>query len=158
MKADTDPDVFLLEIYQLRDELSDLDELVSNERLTTIIIDALPAEKYSTIKVQAIRDPALSLKQILCMMKMIFLNHLERLLATKKNEESNCRGRENGRESAVSTFSDTFCITHVDYIPSVGVGKEGPRINWSMGIPEKTAPVTGTTLRTTGPVPADSRQ
>ena len=30
--------------------------------------------------------------------------------------------------------------------------------NWSKAIPEKAAPVTRTTLRTTGPVPADSRQ
>ena len=33
-----------------------------------------------------------------------------------------------------------------------------PHINWSMVIPEKVTPVTGTTLRTTGPGPADSRQ
>ena len=31
-------------------------------------------------------------------------------------------------------------------------------MNWSRVKPEKAAPVTGTTLRTTGPVPADSRQ
>ena len=30
-------------------------------------------------------------------------------------------------------------------------------VNWSMVILENAAPVTGTTLRTTGPVPADSR-
>ena len=43
MKPDTDPDVFLSEINQIRDELSVLDETVSTERLTTIILDALPA-------------------------------------------------------------------------------------------------------------------
>ena len=31
-------------------------------------------------------------------------------------------------------------------------------INWSMVISAKAAPVTGTTLRTTGPVSVDSRQ
>ena len=31
-------------------------------------------------------------------------------------------------------------------------------INWSLVKPEKATPVTGTTLRTTGPVPTDSRQ
>ena len=30
-------------------------------------------------------------------------------------------------------------------------------INWSMVKPEKAAPVTGTTLKTTGTVPADSQ-
>ena len=38
----------MFETNQRRDELSDLDEAVSNERLTTIIIHALPVEKYST--------------------------------------------------------------------------------------------------------------
>ena len=31
-------------------------------------------------------------------------------------------------------------------------------IGWSTVVPEKAAPVTGTTSRATGPVPADSRQ
>ena len=43
-----DPDVFLSEVLQLRDELSDFGETVSNERLTNIILDALPGERYST--------------------------------------------------------------------------------------------------------------
>ena len=42
MKPDTDPDVFLSEINQIRDELSVLDETVSTERLTTIML-YLPA-------------------------------------------------------------------------------------------------------------------
>ena len=62
MKADTDHDVFLLEIDQMRDDLSVLDEEVSTERLTTIIRDTLPAEIYSTVKLEAIRYPALSLE------------------------------------------------------------------------------------------------
>ena len=57
IRAVTDPHVFLSEMYQLSDELSDLEEVVSTMRLTTIFLDALPAEKYSTIKIQAIRDP-----------------------------------------------------------------------------------------------------
>ena len=39
-----------------------------------------------------------------------------------------------------------------------GCGKSEAHINWSMVIPEKIAPVTGNTLRSTGPIPADSRQ
>ena len=50
MKADTDTDVLMSEINQIRDELSILDETVSTKRLNTIILDALPAEMYSTIK------------------------------------------------------------------------------------------------------------
>ena len=64
MKPDTDPDVFLSEIHQIRDELGGFDETISMERLTTIILDALPAEMYSTVKLEAILDPDLSLEQI----------------------------------------------------------------------------------------------
>ena len=64
MKADIYSDALLSEIYQLREELSYLDEGVSTDRLTTGVLDALPAEKYSTIKLQAIGDPDSNLKQI----------------------------------------------------------------------------------------------
>ena len=54
MRVDTDPDVFPSQIYQLLDEISDLDKVVSTERLTAIIFDAFLTEKYLTIKIQAI--------------------------------------------------------------------------------------------------------
>ena len=63
MKADTDPDIFPLEINQLLDELCDWDEVISTENSTTINLDASPAEKYSTIKLEVKRDPKLSLEQ-----------------------------------------------------------------------------------------------
>ena len=109
MKSDTDPDVYLSDINQICNELGALDETISTERLTTIILDALPSEMYSTVKLEAIRDPDLSLDQIQRMMRTIFINHSERLSMTKKNPEynryqgSNRRGRETGRESAMST-------------------------------------------------------
>ena len=84
MELDTDPDVFLSEMNQIRDELGVLDETVSTERLTTIIHDALPAEMYSTVKLEAIRDPDLSLEHIQRMMRTL-INHSERLSVTKKN-------------------------------------------------------------------------
>ena len=61
------------------------------------------------VKLEAVRDPDLSLEQIKRMMRTIFINHSERLSVTKKNPESNRyqgsnrRGRETGRESAMST-------------------------------------------------------
>ena len=39
-----------------------------------------------------------------------------------------------------------------------GCGKREVHINWSMVTCKKAAPATGTTLRTTDPVPADFRQ
>ena len=57
VKPDTDPDVLPSEVDQIRDELSVLDETVSMERLTTIILDALPAEMYSTVKLKRYETP-----------------------------------------------------------------------------------------------------
>ena len=54
IKRVSDPDVFPSEINQIRDELSVLDEEVSTERLTTIVLDVLPAEMYSTVQLEAI--------------------------------------------------------------------------------------------------------
>ena len=50
MKLNIDHDVFLSEGFQLRNELSDLGEVVSNEHLTTIILDAFPERRYSKLK------------------------------------------------------------------------------------------------------------
>ena len=108
MKSDIDPDAFLSETNQIRDELGVLDETVSMVRLTVTILDALPAEMYSTVKLEAIRNPDLSLEHIQRIMRMIFINHSERLPVAKNKSESNryqgsnCRGRETGRESAMS--------------------------------------------------------
>ena len=50
MKVDTDPDIFQLEMNQLRDKPIDQDEVVCTEDLTTVTLDALPAENYMAIK------------------------------------------------------------------------------------------------------------
>ena len=59
MRFNIDQVVFLSEEFQLRNELSDLGKVVSNEHLTTIIFDALPEGRYSKLKVQSIKDPRL---------------------------------------------------------------------------------------------------
>ena len=51
MRVDIDHDVLLFEMYQLRNELRDLGQAVSTEGLIMIILDVLPAEKYSAIKI-----------------------------------------------------------------------------------------------------------
>ena len=109
MKPDTNLDVFLSDINQICNELGALDKTISTERLTIIILDALPADMYSTVKLEAIRDPDLSLEQVQQMIRTIFINHSERLSLTKNIPESNRyqgsnrRGRETGRESAMPT-------------------------------------------------------
>ena len=52
-------------MFQLRDELKDLGETVTDERLTTTILDALPEEMYFTVKRQSVRDPDLGLEEII---------------------------------------------------------------------------------------------
>ena len=64
MRVDTDPDVFIPEVHQPRDELHDSDEVVYVERLTTIVLDVSPVEKYSIMKIQVNRCPDLSLNEI----------------------------------------------------------------------------------------------
>ena len=46
-RSGTDPDAFLSSIFQLRDDLSNLGGVVSNLRLTPIILDASHAEKHN---------------------------------------------------------------------------------------------------------------
>ena len=72
MRSDIDPDVLLSKVFQLRDELDDLGETVIDERLTTIILDALPEEMYSTVKMQSVRYADLGFEEIIGMMKTIF--------------------------------------------------------------------------------------
>ena len=60
MKSGIDPDEFMSKICLLGDKVSDLDEVVSTERLTAITLDAMPMEKCSIIKTQAFKDPDLS--------------------------------------------------------------------------------------------------
>ena len=52
--------------------------MVSTETLTTVILDALPSEKYSVIKQQAIRDPDLSVERMICLGSKCFLSLLQR--------------------------------------------------------------------------------
>ena len=50
MRSGIDPDVSLSEVFQPHNELSDLGKVGSTERLTIIILDSLPTEKYATMK------------------------------------------------------------------------------------------------------------
>ena len=110
MRANTNPDVFISEGFQLRDELNDMGEVVSIEHLTTIILDALPTEKYWAMKIQYIKDPDLGLEEIMNITKVVCINHSERSSVPKMIQESyrerHDSGRErtmNGRESAMAT-------------------------------------------------------
>ena len=128
MKPDTDADVFLSEINQIRDELSVLNETVSTERLTTIILHVVPAEMYLTEKHEAIRDLDLSLEQIQQMMRTIFIiNHLKRVSVTKNNRESKRHQEPNRRGCRKSAMSTAFITCH--YCKKTGHKKRDYKIN-----------------------------
>ena len=97
MRSDIDPDVVLSEAFQHCDKL-DLGETVTEERLTTILLDALPEEMYSTVKMQSVRDPDLGLEDIIGMMKTIFINHSDCASVPKRSKESCRKIRSSGSE------------------------------------------------------------
>ena len=72
--------------------------MISTERLTTIIVDALPVEKYSIIKIQTIRYPDLGLEDTQNLIKTVII-HSERLSITKKRITSRIVGVEKMVES-----------------------------------------------------------
>ena len=95
-RADIDPDMLFAEAYELRDELSDLNEVVSIDCMATTIFDALPAEKYSTITIQAMNNPHLNLGEVKSMMKSISINHSRRSVS-KRGQKSYRKSRDSGR-------------------------------------------------------------
>ena len=63
MSTGQDPDTFLSRVYQLRDELENAGETVSEERMTDIVLEGLTSD-YDLIKYNAERDPDLSIQDI----------------------------------------------------------------------------------------------
>ena len=98
MRSDIDPDVFLPEVFQLRDDLSHLGGVVYDESLTAIILDALPEDMYSTVRVRSIRDPNLGLEEIISMMKTVFIYHYKRSSVLKRSQGLYRKVRNSGRE------------------------------------------------------------
>ena len=78
MRSDIDPHVSLSEFFQQRDELSDLNEVVSEDRSTSIISDALPEEMYSTVEVKSIRDPRLHRRVFYCIIYTVLYTSIKR--------------------------------------------------------------------------------
>ena len=74
--------------------------MVSLERSTTVNLDALPFEKYSVIKQQAIRDLYLSLLDVERMMHAIHVNHVE---TSSVGREFSPERRENVAGSTMNT-------------------------------------------------------
>ena len=113
MRSDVDPKLFLSKVFQLRYELDGLGETATDERLTTIILDALPEEMDSTVRTQSVKDPDLGLEEIIGMLKAIFINHPE-MSSVPKRSQASCRkvwsnGREPGTDNVCASAMTLTC-------------------------------------------------
>ncbi|CAM9542979.1 unnamed protein product, partial [Sphacelaria rigidula] len=77
MSPGQDPDVFLAQVFQLRDELVHIGEPISDERLTNIIVKDLTSE-YGQIKYNAERDPDFGIGEIESTLRNMYAKRLAR--------------------------------------------------------------------------------
>ncbi|CAM9895274.1 unnamed protein product, partial [Sphacelaria rigidula] len=95
MSPGQDLDTFLSKVYQLRDELDNVGEAISEERLTDIVIEGLTSE-YDLIKCNAERDPDLSIQSIETTMQNMYANRMARRYTS---------GKSHGRDSSLLVTS-----------------------------------------------------
>ncbi|CAN0032159.1 unnamed protein product, partial [Sphacelaria rigidula] len=70
-------DTFLSKVYQLRDELDNVGEAISEERRTDIVLEGLTSV-YDLIKYNAERDPDLSVQSIEITVRNVYANRMAR--------------------------------------------------------------------------------
>ena len=84
MSPGQDPDTFLSRVYQLRDELENAGETVSEERLTDIVLEGLTSD-YAMIKYNAECDPDISIQDIETTMRNMYANRVARKITSSKS-------------------------------------------------------------------------
>ena len=91
-----DPDVFVNEIYHLRDELVEMGEVINDDSLLDIVLEGL-RDDYLQIKYNAEADDSFTLDKAIYTMRNMHANRLAKHGPSRKQK---------GRESAmVSTFN-----------------------------------------------------
>lgn len=75
MPQEQHPDVFLEQVYQLRDELVHMGEVISEERLTGMVIEGTIGD-YDQIKYNTERDPDFSIADIESTMRNMYSNRM----------------------------------------------------------------------------------
>ncbi|CAM9516495.1 unnamed protein product, partial [Sphacelaria rigidula] len=83
MSQGEDPDVFLSTLYQIEDEITNMNESVSDGRLAGIVTEGL-TDDYSQIKYDAERDPDFSPSQIESTMRNLCINRPARGKSVRK--------------------------------------------------------------------------
>eukprot|EP00903_Cladosiphon_okamuranus_P018846 g17334.t1 len=102
MDVEQDPDAFMHDMTELRDELQLLGSPIPDDQFLNIILDCLPEQLYSGIKYEAETKEDLTLEQALYTMRNLYIN---------RKEESGTSRAAKGRSSAMSatTASSKFC-------------------------------------------------
>ncbi len=103
MDVDQDPDAFMHDMSELRDELQLLGSPIPDDQFMNIILDCLPAQLYSGIKYEAETREDLTLEQALYTMRNLYIN---------RKEESGSSRSAKGRSSAMvasTAKTCTFC-------------------------------------------------
>lgn len=77
MGKDQDPDIFVAEVYILRDELGHRGEMISEERLTDIVLEGL-TDEYDLIKFNLERYPDFIFDEIEVTMFNMYANRVAR--------------------------------------------------------------------------------
>ncbi|CAM9554146.1 unnamed protein product, partial [Sphacelaria rigidula] len=94
-----DPDVFLVKLFQLRDELGHIGESISDERLTDIVVEGLTSEG-DQVKYNAERDPDLSIGDIETTLCYMYANRLARKVTASRSH-----GRDSSMLAAAMSHS-----------------------------------------------------
>ena len=98
MTPGQDPDIFLSRVYQLRDELENAGETVSEERLSDIVMIEGLTSDYDLINYNAECDPDLTVQSIETTISM--RNMCAKLLARRVTS-----GSSHGRDSSLTVAS-----------------------------------------------------
>eukprot|EP00903_Cladosiphon_okamuranus_P021527 g19790.t1 len=77
MDVEQDPDAFMHDMTELRDELQLLGSPIPGDQFLNIILDCLPEQLYSSIKYEAETKEDLTLEQALYTMRNLYINRKE---------------------------------------------------------------------------------
>ncbi|CAN0318048.1 unnamed protein product, partial [Ectocarpus sp. 4 AP-2014] len=77
MDVEQDPDAFMHDMTELRDELQLLGSPIPDDQFLNIILDCLPEQLYSGIKYEAETKEDLTLEQALYTMRNLYINRKE---------------------------------------------------------------------------------
>eukprot|EP00752_Nemacystus_decipiens_P017171 g15384.t1 len=101
MDVDQDPDAFMHDMTELRDELTLLGSPIPDDQFMNIILDCLPEQLYSGIKYEAETKEDLTLEQALYTMRNLYIN--------RKDENASSLRSAKGRSSAMVASAPKIC-------------------------------------------------